>query len=158
MKKILCLALSVVLLMGAVFAFTSCAKEEPKTTAPAETNETKTEAKLVTVQEGKLIMATNAYFPPYEYYEGDKIVGIDAEIAQAVADKLGLELVIQDMEFTLGPSKTHKALCSAITYGDTTVFTITKNTVSPVFEEKMCSLLAREGLNPTVEGSPNYEY
>ena len=41
---------------------------------------------------------------------------------------------------------------------DTTVFTITKNTVSPVFEEKMCSLLAREGLNPTVEGSPNYEY
>ena len=65
---------------------------------------------------------------------------------------------ILDMEFTLGPSKTNKALCSAITYGGITTFTITKNTVSPVFEEKMCSLLASEGLNPTVEGSPNYEY
>jgi len=52
-----------------------------------------------TVTPGVLTMATNAYFPPYEYYEGDKIVGIDAEIAQAVADKLGLELKIEDMEF-----------------------------------------------------------
>ena len=52
-----------------------------------------------TVQEGKLIMATNAFFPPYEYYEGDKIVGIDAEIAAEVAKKLGLELVIEDVEF-----------------------------------------------------------
>jgi len=48
---------------------------------------------------GKLTMATNAYFPPYEFYEGDKIVGIDAEIAQAVADKLGMTLEIKDMEF-----------------------------------------------------------
>ena len=44
-------------------------------------------------------MGTNAYFPPYEYYEGDSIVGIDAEIAAAVAEKLGLELKIEDMEF-----------------------------------------------------------
>lgn len=54
---------------------------------------------FTTVTDGKLIMATNAYFPPYEYYEGDAIVGIDAEVAQAIADKLGLELEIQDMEF-----------------------------------------------------------
>ena len=53
----------------------------------------------MTVEEGKLIMGTNASFPPYEYYEGDTIVGIDAEIAQAIADELGLELVIEDMEF-----------------------------------------------------------
>ncbi len=52
-----------------------------------------------TIQEGKLIMATNAYFQPYEYHEGDAIVGIDPEIAKAVADKLGLELVIEDVEF-----------------------------------------------------------
>lgn len=52
-----------------------------------------------TVKEGKLIMATNAEFPPYEYHEGDKIVGIDAEIAAAVAEKLGLELQIEDMAF-----------------------------------------------------------
>lgn len=48
---------------------------------------------------GTLTMATNATFPPYEYYEGDKIVGIDAEMAQAVCDKLGYELKIEDMEF-----------------------------------------------------------
>ena len=37
--------------------------------------------------------------PPYEYYEGDQIVGIDAEIATAIAEKLGLEIQIEDMEF-----------------------------------------------------------
>ena len=37
----------------------------------------------------ELIMATNAYFEPYEYYEGDAVVGIDAEIAQAIADRTG---------------------------------------------------------------------
>jgi len=51
--------------------------------------------------EGKpeLRMGTNAEFPPYEYYEGDKVVGIDAEIAAAIADKLGMKLVIEDMAF-----------------------------------------------------------
>lgn len=56
-------------------------------------------SKSETAEEGKLVMATNATFPPYEYYEGDQIVGIDAEIAGAIAEKLGLELVIEDMEF-----------------------------------------------------------
>ena len=42
-------------------------------------------------------MATNAYFPPYEYMEGDKIVGIDVDIAQAICDKLGYNLVIDNM-------------------------------------------------------------
>jgi polar amino acid transport system substrate-binding protein len=46
-----------------------------------------------------LVMATNAQFPPYEYYDGDTIVGIDAEIAQAIADKLGKTLKIEDVEF-----------------------------------------------------------
>ncbi len=51
--------------------------------------------------EGKeeLHMATNAQFPPYEYYDGDKIVGIDAEMGAAIADKLDMKLVIDDMEF-----------------------------------------------------------
>ncbi len=51
--------------------------------------------------EGKeeLHMATNAQFPPYEYYDGDKVVGIDAEMAAAIADKLDKKLVIDDMEF-----------------------------------------------------------
>jgi hypothetical protein len=65
---------------------------------------------------------------------------------------------IQDMEFTLGASKTNKASCTTITYNGITTMTITKNTVSPIFEEKMCALLEKEGLAPTVEGSPLYEY
>lgn len=48
---------------------------------------------------GTLTMATNAAFEPYEYYEANEIVGIDADMAQAVADLLGMELVITDMEF-----------------------------------------------------------
>ena len=44
-------------------------------------------------------MATNAQFPPYEYYDGDKVVGIDAEMAAAIADKLGMKLIIDDMDF-----------------------------------------------------------
>lgn len=46
-----------------------------------------------------LIMATNAAFPPYEYYEGDEIVGIDAEIAEKIAEELGMTLEIEDMDF-----------------------------------------------------------
>ncbi len=46
-----------------------------------------------------LIMATNAAFPPYEYYEGAAIVGIDAEVGKAIADKLGMGFAIEDMEF-----------------------------------------------------------
>lgn len=46
-----------------------------------------------------LVMATNAEFPPYEYRSGSDIVGIDAEIAKAIADDMGLELVIEDMQF-----------------------------------------------------------
>lgn len=48
---------------------------------------------------GTLVMATNAEFEPYEYHEGDEIVGIDADIAQAICDILGYELEIDDMEF-----------------------------------------------------------
>ena len=48
---------------------------------------------------GKLVMATNAAFEPYEYYEDNKIVGVDVDFAQAIADKLGMELTVNDMEF-----------------------------------------------------------
>lgn len=48
---------------------------------------------------GKLVMATNAAFDPYEYIENGEIVGIDAEFAKALCDKLGYDLEIEDMEF-----------------------------------------------------------
>lgn len=46
-----------------------------------------------------LTMATNAEFPPYEYYEGEKVVGIDAEVAALIADELGMKLEIVDTDF-----------------------------------------------------------
>ena len=50
-------------------------------------------------KENYLIVATNAYFPPFEYYEGDKLTGVDMKIASLLAEKLGKTLYINDMEF-----------------------------------------------------------
>jgi polar amino acid transport system substrate-binding protein len=49
--------------------------------------------------DGALTMATNAEFPPYEYYEGEEIVGADVDFARAICDKLGKRLIITDMNF-----------------------------------------------------------
>lgn len=76
MKKIVTLTLALVMMLGALALFTACDKDE-----------------------NTLVMATNAAFPPYEYKEGNDIVGIDAEIAAAVAKKLGMKLEIVDVEF-----------------------------------------------------------
>ena len=73
---------------------TTAAESKDETSAEAtETEEAKDAAG------GKLIMATNAEFPPYEYHDGDAVVGIDAEIAKAIADELGMELEIEDIAF-----------------------------------------------------------
>ena len=88
LKRIAAGILSMALLLG----MTSCA-------AATKQTEAANSASFTTIESGKLIMATNAFFPPYEYYEGEKIVGIDVEIASALAQKLGLELVIEDVEF-----------------------------------------------------------
>ncbi len=79
MKKLTALVLALVM---AVACFAGCSSKNQ-----------------LTVSEGKLTMVTNAEFPPYEYKEGDKIVGIDAEVAQLIADKLDLELEIVDVDF-----------------------------------------------------------
>lgn len=50
-------------------------------------------------RENYLVVATNAYFPPFEYYEGDKLTGVDMKIASLLAEKLGKTLYINDMEF-----------------------------------------------------------
>ncbi|MBO8434324.1 MAG: basic amino acid ABC transporter substrate-binding protein [Tyzzerella sp.] len=46
-----------------------------------------------------ITLATNAEFPPYEYYEGQEIVGIDVDFINAIGEKLGKEIVIEDMAF-----------------------------------------------------------
>lgn len=67
---------------------------------PAEGEEKGSYHYTQTVTSGdKFVMATNAQFPPYEYYESGEIVGIDVEIGKAIADKLGKVLSIEDMEF-----------------------------------------------------------
>ena len=71
----------------------------PAPTTSAATSEAGADEGYKLVKEGTLTMATNAYFPPYEYYDGQDIIGIDADIAKAIADKMGLELKIEDMEF-----------------------------------------------------------
>ena len=76
MKKIISIALTVVMLLTAVISFSACGKDDDV-----------------------LVMATNAAFPPYEYVEGNEFVGIDVEIAKAIAEKLGMELKIEDVEF-----------------------------------------------------------
>ena len=83
MKKIIAIALAALM---ALTLFAACGNSAAKNELP-------------TAVPGKLVMATNAAFPPYEFLENNEIVGIDAEIAGAIAEKLGLELVIDDMEF-----------------------------------------------------------
>ena len=83
-KKTLALVLVAVFVLA---AFAGCgAKEETK----------------------KLVMATNASFPPYEYIEGGEIVGIDAEIAAKIAEKLGRELEITEFGSIVGGVQTGK--------------------------------------------------
>ncbi len=101
MKKFLSIVLAFAMLF-ALASLTACDSKDDSSSkddnAPASSTESTAEP-VKTVSEGKLIMATNAYFQPYEYFEGDKIVGIDAEIAEAIAKKLGLTLEIKDMNF-----------------------------------------------------------
>ncbi len=83
MKKVFAIALTAVLLLGLLAGCGSSAAND-----------------LGTVESGKLIMSTNAAFPPYEMVADDgSFEGIDVEIAGAIAKKLGLELVVDDMDF-----------------------------------------------------------
>lgn len=108
MKKtnILRMIIAAALLLSLVFSFAACGQPVSQTssepTAAASTEPTEAASPAASEQPADkpvLIMATNAQFPPYEYIESGKIVGIDAEIAGAIADKLGMTLEISDMEF-----------------------------------------------------------
>ena len=113
-NKVLALALSGVLSVGLLSACSGGTTSQPSTAPSAAQEDTDpatepsasgAEASFTTIEDGKLIMSTNAQFPPYEMVadgegvEGTGFEGIDIEIALALADKLGLELVIDDMEF-----------------------------------------------------------
>jgi len=59
----------------------------------------------------QLIVATNAEFPPFEFKIGNKFAGIDMEIAKIIADELGKELVIDDMEFGAVINSVNAGIC-----------------------------------------------
>ena len=105
-KKLLPLLLALVMLA----ALCACSSNGgASTTAATEATTAATEATtaattaaaagFTTANAGYLTVATNAQFPPYEYYEGSEIAGIDVDIARAIAEKLGLQLKVEDMEF-----------------------------------------------------------
>ncbi|MBQ8588011.1 MAG: transporter substrate-binding domain-containing protein [Clostridia bacterium] len=77
MKKFLSLLLVVAMLAACVLAFTACGNKESD----------------------KLTMATNAEFPPFEYLEGEEMVGADIDLAHAIAEKLGKEIEITNIDF-----------------------------------------------------------
>ncbi len=90
--------LSLVLAFLLLFALVSCG--ETKNNANDTTNDTASDTSADNADDENVIkMATNAFFPPYEFYEGETVIGIDAEIAAKIAEKLGKTLVIEDMEF-----------------------------------------------------------
>ena len=94
-------------LTAAALALTACggsasstASSTASSAASSEAASTSAAAELTTVEAGKLTMATNATFPPYEMTtDAGTIEGIDVDTAQAIAEKLGLELQIDDMDF-----------------------------------------------------------
>lgn len=93
MKKLIALLMAALMLVGMLAGCTSSGSE-------SSVGSTGTDTTLKTIEKGKLLMATNAAFPPYEMTtDNGGFEGIDVEIAQAIAGKLGLTLVIQDMDF-----------------------------------------------------------
>jgi len=100
MKKILAAFLAGAVMCTSAVALAGCGGSgEKKSTESTASSSTESKAEESKAAKGELHMATNAFFEPYEYYDNDKIVGIDAEIAQAICDKLGYTLVIDDMDF-----------------------------------------------------------
>ena len=94
-------------LTAAALALTACggsasstASSTASSAASSEAASTSAAAELTTVEAGKLTMATNATFPPYEMTtDSGEIEGIDVDTAKAIAEKLGLEMQIDDMDF-----------------------------------------------------------
>ena len=100
MKKLLAVLLVLVMVIG---VFAGCQS-----------------SKSMTLEKGKLIMATNAAFPPYEMTDDNgNFIGIDVEIAQAIAQKLKLELQIDNMEFTAALEAAQKGKADMVMAGVT---------------------------------------
>ena len=102
MKKLF----SLLLVFSLIFALAACssapaaAPTDAPTDAPTEapTDEPTAEGSDAAAKT-KLVVGTSADFPPYEYYDGDKIVGVEVEMMEKIAEKLGMEFELVDMSF-----------------------------------------------------------
>ncbi len=98
MKKQLKNVLAIAMAAAMALTAAGCSTSTEQTASTEDAAQTEQAAPEDT-EENVLIMATNAEFPPYEYYQGQEIVGIDVEIARAVAQSMGMELAVEDMAF-----------------------------------------------------------
>ena len=98
MKKFIALMLACVMCL--CFAACGSAEKEPATSAPADSTPASSDTSLEDVKKsGKLTIATSPDFPPFESLEGDKVVGIEIDLLEMIAEKLGVELEINQMDF-----------------------------------------------------------
>ncbi len=114
LRTVLLSLVSLLLVLGMAACTSTPATTTATTTTTAGSTTTSAAADETTAAEGeettaasnrtKLVWGTNAAFIPFEMREGDKVIGVDADIAQAVADKMGVELVVEDMEFDALPA------------------------------------------------------
>lgn len=89
MKKSIKVFLISLLVISLFIPLTACAENGSPDSNSSDSNDTKK----------TLIMGTNAAFPPFEYEDGGQILGIDVDFAKAIADELGYELVVENLEF-----------------------------------------------------------
>lgn len=100
MKKFLAMAMATAMALSLTACGSSNAGTSASGSVSGSASGSNTDAAYTTVTEGKLTMSTNASFPPYEMVADDgSFEGIDIEVAGAIADKLGLELQVDDMGF-----------------------------------------------------------
>lgn len=125
MKKVI----SVLLIMAAMLALFAGCSQNTGTGQPADNNADKEPAEETNKDEDNtLIMYTNAEFAPFEYFEGEKIVGADVDIAQEIAKDLGKELDVEHIDFD--------SLIPALTTGKAD-FVAAGMTITPEREEEV---------------------
>ena len=89
MKKLFCLVLSITMVLSAI----ACGTKNSSENAASSDNQSATSASK------KLVMCTNAEFPPYEYHDGSNIIGIDIDIIKKIGEMKGFEVEIMDIAF-----------------------------------------------------------
>lgn len=99
MKKLYSLMLIIVMTITLAACGTKDSAEKTQDSTAATTQDSAAASQADSTGSDTLIVGTEAGFAPYEYMEGDKVVGVDMDIAQAIADKLGKKLEIKNMDF-----------------------------------------------------------